>query len=384
MSEDQHHQQQSSPKERKSIHDIRNQDLVSRFLAATPPYLYSAPVGPNNFFFSDMLRSLVQARNNENARNIQLQQAALGRRPRKRPWSQHRPYYEHIKERKELIAEEKPPPPPEKPLELTNKQLFPISAKYPKADHHRDDIPEKLIPKVGQHNSGTENKVAQEFDSNLQNENPPNLQEPPAASLPPSDLVLPPPPPVWYPPIYPPYGIDPLHFFIDLRVSGHIYDRKKDNASPGVNSDNNNVTNADPDGIGKHRHGSAFTVPPPRNDSSKPNSTTVDLEKMNNGYKYYDLSTDAKENHLNSKNTNYVLQNLPRIYTHMNSRDSDNDMDNKSDPDVDDLTEDNLDKENSNHIDVEVIENVRSRSSETRSSNSTSDELQSGEIHQID
>lgn len=40
---------------------------------------------------------------------------------------------------------------------------------------------------------------------------------------------MPPLPPPWYPPMYPtPYvGVDPLHFFIDLRVSGHIYDRKR-------------------------------------------------------------------------------------------------------------------------------------------------------------
>lgn len=172
-----------------------------------------------------------------------------------------------------------------------------------------------------------------------------------------ADLVLPPPPPMWYPPLYPPYGIDPLHFFIDLRVSGHIYDRKKENISPPL-GENNNVVIAVPSppssdllesaAILKHqRHGSAFSVPPPRRDKSP--SSALNLTAANDGKNgsgpfggrpriYESLSsisppparrsstsspTPKPLTHqdclLNTKNTNYVLQNLPRIYTHLSS-----------------------------------------------------------------
>lgn len=42
--------------------DVRNGDLVSLLLAATPPYLYNMPLVPQSFFFSEMLRSFVQAK----------------------------------------------------------------------------------------------------------------------------------------------------------------------------------------------------------------------------------------------------------------------------------------------------------------------------------
>ena len=39
---------------------LRSNDLVSKLLAATPPYLYAVPPAPHSFFFSEMLRSFVQ------------------------------------------------------------------------------------------------------------------------------------------------------------------------------------------------------------------------------------------------------------------------------------------------------------------------------------
>ncbi|XP_055374893.1 rho GTPase-activating protein gacK [Condylostylus longicornis] len=403
MTED---QQTSVPaKERKTnIHDIRNQDFVSRLLAATPPYLYSAPVGPNNFFFSDMLRSLVQAKNNENARNLQLQQAALARRPRKRSWSQHRPYYEHLKERKEMEDKIQTTSTTttgstiEKPLELTNKQIFPIASKYSK---HLETLKENALQvsnKISSNSTTVSNQSEQkqqEYETNNPNHtqsksqpqqqqqqstnyecpsssNPP-IPDPPQASLPPSDLALPPPPPVWYPTLYPPYGIDPLHFFIDLRVSGHIYDRKKENSSPLSTENVNTAQNENPstDGlVNKHRHGSAFTVPAPRNEkssainlscgSSSVGETTLAGDRHDLYNKIYDLS-ETKENHFGAfKNANYVLQNLPKLYSQFANRDTESlersslNNDNKSEglDDDDDIDEQ---RENSGHIDVELI-----------------------------
>ncbi|XP_017051964.1 probable basic-leucine zipper transcription factor Q isoform X2 [Drosophila ficusphila] len=389
-----------------NIHELRNQDYVSRLMAATPPYLYSAPVGPNNFFFSDMLRSLVQARNNETARVLQLQQqqqqqqaaqqhqqqqqqqqqqhqAALVRRPRKRSWS-HRPYYEQLRERRD--AEEKQQQQqqqqqhqhhqqhqqqhqqqqqqlqhqmaPEKPLELTNKAIAPygyakLEAKPPMAPATATVAPPTTCNKAG-------------LDTSLQDNTPP------AASLPPQDLVLPPPPPVWYPPLYAPYGIDPLHFFIDLRVSGHIYDRKKENVSPlsssnnaiiadegspGSNCSSSGATSVSASGLAgnllsKQRHGSAFTVPIPKaaqNDAinlcqSNAAASTGGLtgggltnqlgSKFEHYAKYYDLG-ETKENqpsstaanlsaaaaaaaaaaNLSKSGASYMLQHLPRLYS---------------------------------------------------------------------
>ncbi|EDV47484.1 RNA polymerase II degradation factor 1 [Drosophila erecta] len=398
--------QNSQQRSKSNIHELRNQDYVSRLMAATPPYLYSAPVGPNNFFFSDMLRSLVQARNNETARVLQLQQqqqqqqqqqaqqqqqqqqhqAALVRRPRKRSWS-HRPYYEQLRERRD--AEEKQQQHqqqqhqqqqqqqhqqqhqqqqqlqqqlvPEKPLELTNKAITPYGyAKMetkPGALGIAPPTPTTVPPNGGNKAGGLGGAV----DTNLQDNTPP------AASLPPQDLVLPPPPPVWYPPLYAPYGIDPLHFFIDLRVSGHIYDRKKENVSP-LSSSNNALAEEGSPGscsssgatsgsglasnlLSKQRHGSAFTVPIPKaaqNDainlcanaagSTSGSGAGVTTSSLGNKFehyaKYYDLG-ETKENqpsstaanlsaaaaaaaaaaNLSKSGASYMLQHLPRLYS---------------------------------------------------------------------
>lgn len=280
----------NQPKQRLNPQDIRNVDLVQRFLAATPSYLYSPPpIGPPNFFFSEMLRSLVQSKAAENARSLQNPM----RRPRKRLWTPPNRFDG------EPIAKE---PSGEKPLELTTtpKHQTTPSAFNPhlkltkESENNVTQLPnaEASDPKSPPYSSGESSTV----------------NEPSAASLPPSDLVMPQIPPIWYPPLYPPYGIDPLHFFIDLRVSGQLYDRKKENHSPGAENtslENNNH-------IGKSRHGSAFSVPPRRDKSplalnlSSIGTKSNSIDFANNNF------TDIDDK---SRNTNYVLQNLPRIYT---------------------------------------------------------------------
>lgn len=283
----------NQPKQRLNPHEIRNVDLVQRFLAATPSYLYSPPpIGPPNFFFSEMLRSLVQSKAAEGARGLQNPM----RRPRKRLWTPPT-RFENDSHPKELSGE--------KPLELTTKHQ-PIP--FPSAFN-----PHLKSPKESDKNALSEANIVSSnettTDSKLYSPGENTVNEPSAASLPPSDLVMPQIPPIWYPPLYPPYGIDPLHFFIDLRVSGQLYDRKKENSSP--SAENNALANEN-NNIGKTRHGSAFSVPPRRDKSplalnlssigTKPNS----IDFVNNNC----LDIDDK-----SKNTNYVLQNLPRIYT---------------------------------------------------------------------
>uniref|UniRef100_A0A182J813 Uncharacterized protein n=1 Tax=Anopheles atroparvus TaxID=41427 RepID=A0A182J813_ANOAO len=378
---------QPQPKQRLGPQDYRNSELVTKLMAANPPYLYSPAVGPHNFFFSEMLRSLVANKRNESLRNASEQlhhqqhhqqqhhqqqqqqqhhqqaaqhsshlqsqhlalQAATTRRPRKRSWSQHRYYPESLKDGKDM-SEEKRPTQPEKPLELTNKlSAFSRSItsaasscaaqKYPegelqerfKAPSYHDRKPDEPKPSVGAEKSSMNN-------ANL-------LPEPPTASMPPSDLILPPPPPVWYPPLYPPYGIDPLHFFIDLRVSGHIYDRKKDSNSPSSEESALSVKREHSKliGTGNDRQGSAFSVPKPR-DSAAGGKTTGTGSAINLAAQLEEASTasgeivegrDATDQHPAAmgslfagefadhkmdaiKNTNYVLQNLPRIYGDLN------------------------------------------------------------------
>lgn len=321
-------------KSRINPHEIRNVDLVQQFLAATPSYLYSPPpIGPPNFFFSEMLRSLVQSKAAENARNLQNPM----RRPRKRLWTPpHR--FEAENHSKETTGE--------KPLELTTKHqpipfagasaFNPLAKLTPSAAITVKDAEKIVAP--GE--SNTAEAVDTKLSTYSSNSDSIAVNEPLAASLPPSSI-----PPIWYPPLYPPYGIDPLHFFIDLRVSGQLYDRKKENCSPSSNdnsilaNENNNNTH-----IGKARHGSAFSVPPRREKSPLAlnlssigaKSNTIDFINNNN---CSDLLDDK------SRNTNYVLQNLPRIYTSLttdnqntnpdNDRHSDESESNKSSSDID-------------------------------------------------
>ena len=379
----QHPQQPTTNKPRLSIHELRNSDLVSRLLAATPPYLYSSPVGPHNFFFSEMLRSLVQARTNEQANrnlNNQIPLTQPGRRPRKRAWSQQRTTFEPASMNKDFKNIPLDKLVNDKPLELTNKHSTtsppPVSMgnssfmKYNKCE----SPPQKLTTSSEQSMVKTlafdqldikQPPLSAEYPSNMELSNNnnsitnPSISEPTPAAIPPTDLVLPPPPPMWYPPLYPPYGIDPLHFFIDLRVSGHIYDRKKENISPTLNttSDNNNSTtsaksyfDAQTDIIGKHRQGSAFSVPPPRREKSPPfalNLTSTSPDKSNN-YTFDHTNNSLKES---SKNTNYVMQNLPRIYTNLSSQNieernslNSEETDSKSDFDVQEIQENKDDR----------------------------------------
>lgn len=283
----------NAPKQRINPHEIRNVDLVQRFLAATPSYLYSPPpIGPPNFFFSEMLRSLVQSKATEGARGMQNPL----RRPRKRLWTPPNRF------ENESISKD---PNVEKPLELTTKHQAPAS--FPSAfNPHLKNIKESNEKNVSSEMSNE--TVESKLHPYATGENSAN--EPPPASLPPSDLVVPQIPPIWYPPLYPPYGIDPLHFFIDLRVSGQLYDRKKENNSP--SAENTAMTAENNNHIGKFRHGSAFSVPPRRDKSP----SALNLSSIGTKSSAVDfMNNNCSEIDDKSRNTNYVLQNLPRIYT---------------------------------------------------------------------
>lgn len=263
----------SPPKTRMSPLELRNTDLVSRLLAATPPYLYNMSLLPNTYFFSEMLRSIVQAKTESNNR------PCTARRTRKRPWSTPKttpPLKEWTHEKTDCH-----------PLELTTKT--------------------------------TENEKCPPINNNnlIDRTPPPQINHlfPPLPSQ--DGLILPPPPPMWYPPLYPtpPYGIDPLHFFIDLRVSGHIYDKKNETQ---VKESENNMkseekTHSSSDLLFKQRHTSAFSVPEkhvlPMNLSHN-DSETGEIKTR----KFDVKSMMGFEKECNQIGTSYIMSNIQNIY----------------------------------------------------------------------
>ncbi|XP_025075536.1 uncharacterized protein LOC105432748, partial [Pogonomyrmex barbatus] len=97
--------------------------------------------------------------------------------------------------------------------------------------------------------------------------------------------------PLWYPPYpmpqsYP--GIDPLHFFIDLRVSGHIWDRKHANERQLPF---------------KSKHCSAFSVPQSKECGNRPLNLTRD-----------EATTSKNPDAENTRGTNYILKHLMKTY----------------------------------------------------------------------
>ncbi|KAL5282731.1 hypothetical protein ACFFRR_005668 [Megaselia abdita] len=265
MSDDKDIQGQSSRPQciKPDISEIDNQDFVNRLLAATPPYLYAT--FSNNFYFSDVLRSLVQSRNNDNVRNIQFQQQIV-RRSRKRPWNnvQHKPL-DDISDYDKTLQEEKP-------LELTNK----LSSNKCSSTGS----------KISDGNSLNEEEKECKNDYRIQS----NVDIRPETT----DSTLSPTNPVWYSSLYPSYGIDPFHFFIDLRVSGHIYDNNKNNTKNSAGTESvYDITN-------NKKLGSAFSVPTPRHDNpfvnNSNNNIVNSISKINIiSSKNYDLN-ESKEN----------------------------------------------------------------------------------------
>ncbi|KAB0802303.1 hypothetical protein PPYR_04489 [Photinus pyralis] len=350
------------PKPRASPFDFRNTDLVSRLLAATPPYLYNMPLIPHSFFFSEMLRSLVQAKNESASRNPSAPHMHH-RRPRKRSWTQvNSDYYMH-KDPTKTEKIDMPPPaswiskpdvsePPytnkieDIPLELTTDKLTVSSSSVPKTLHEDGQPDNKFI-----YRSPVENSLSNSNQTDLKAKNAqypfphnPHLQNS-------SEVVLPPPPPMWYPALYPtPYGIDPLHFFIDLRVSGHIYDRKNQRESstspetttstisPNLNNctQDTNISEAlytepIPDPFRQSRHTSAFSVPssrlakniPINLSNYQPLRKTIEHKpetKDISGHTKFDVKSMGFERSSNKLSSNYIMTNIFKIYKDLQER----------------------------------------------------------------
>lgn len=280
------------PKPRISPLEFRNTDLVSRLLAATPPYLYNMSLLPNTYFFSEMLRSFVQAKSDPANR------AFPPRRTRKRPWTSLKSDISPKLDQNFSYPDHKTN---ETPLELTTSKLPENEEKVTKSFNNslverKIEIPHQeqdIFPSMGQETN-------------------------------PSGLILPPPPPIWYPPLYPtstPYGIDPLHFFIDLRVSGHIYDRKNQREESATTEEENRQKQIClKDNFKQSRHTSAFSVPTPRLNRTGP--INLSHGEDYNGQESKNIKFDVKsmgfEKMSNKTGTSYIMSNISNIYKNVN------------------------------------------------------------------
>lgn len=301
------------PKTRTSPLEFRNTDLVSRLLAATPPYLYNMPMVPNSYFFSEMLKSFVQAKA-DNARIQNTQHHA--RRSRKRSWTQSRAtdYYHTETTKKEKCDinlndwNAKPTYDPkriERPLELTiDKHPLANTAKIP------DNNVGYPIDKNNQH------PISHQGHSQLFPGMPQNLTQD-------TNLMLPPPPPLWYPSLYPPpYGLDPLHFFIDLRVSGHIYDGKNSKDALSLSSDTDTKPAEEKpggseiltEGFKQTRHTSAFSVPIPSANKNIPMNLSNRFTDVKETKTKFDVKSMGFEKSSNRTSTNYIMKNIGKLY----------------------------------------------------------------------
>ncbi|XP_063982924.1 uncharacterized protein LOC135165500 [Diachasmimorpha longicaudata] len=334
-------------------------DLVSRLLAATPPYLYNVPLTPHSFFFSEMLRSFVQAKSESATSSTATSPPGINRR-RKRSWrdARDRPL--------ELTTKDKNPqqhhePPTEKyyhhqdipesrfkpdnfdaelkPQSFEEKSNFSADIVKPVEENHSEFVKQARnfyddssrlfgVDRMAQHESifpsnqkikpeeqiSHQNDRKYETDRQRMNQEMSFAQEQknksdfsarsfvPGVGVRPEELstgqknFLPPavpnaeflPGPMWYPPYplpqsYP--GIDPLHFFIDLRVSGHIWDRKISERQAPL----------------RNKHCSAFSVPQAKEFNNRPLNLTRD-----------EASTSKKPD--NCRGTHFILKNLMRTY----------------------------------------------------------------------
>lgn len=374
-------------------------DLVNRLLAATPPYLYNVPLTPNSFFFSEMLRSFVQAK----AETSPIEPVPSTPRRRKRSWKdtrdrplelttkerhhhhhhhhqsplshqqqgekyfhspqhyepqqQQQHHHHHLPqqsqvqdshldsqnqktlevydmESKNLVLEQKSQDfgiellksvdenrskfKPSKNYfadripnlqesiflsETSQKGIKPEDSERNCTFSEKDNLEERCPKTTGSSELSflaTEREQKSKLDFNARNFLPTlpavrggDEQSTVAAkgfTLPTGNVPNPEflPNPLWYPPYpmpqsYP--GIDPLHFFIDLRVSGHIWDRKLNERHLPF----------------KSKHSSAFSVPQAKEYNNRPLNLTRDEAS----------SRSCEANH---QGTHYILKHITKTY----------------------------------------------------------------------
>ena len=343
-------------------------DLVSRLLAATPPYLYNVPLTPHSFFFSEMLRSFVQAkaeaspvapipgaprRRKRSWRDARDRPLELTNKERSHHQNHHHPQqpekYFHSQQQQNqhllnssLTENHKPlesydleaknlplsleqkstdfSPEVMKPSEENRSEFKPVKNYFAdRIPNQQDSIFATELQKVKPEES-EEGKNCTYSDRSLEERSKINnelsflaeqkskldfsarnflpglpgrgdeLQTVKGFGLPSGNVPNPEflPNPLWYPPYpmpqsYP--GIDPLHFFIDLRVSGHIWDRKLSERQLPF----------------KSKHSSAFSVP-----QAKEYNRPLNLTR--------DEASASRSNEENHWGTHYILKHITRTY----------------------------------------------------------------------
>lgn len=241
--------------------------------AATPAYFFTPPQAGHNFFFSELLRSLVQKRKADEL-TAAIKSKAIPKKARK-------PTYQY-----------------QKPLETEWKRqkLNEGQMKLPCDSNENDD------PKMNSPNLNNENSQ----DSVI------NVDSPPAPALP----IAQPNSSAFYP------YVDPLHFFIDLRVSAG--DRKKEAYLHQALKNNNILLDSNTWSnpiISKNRVGSAFKVPGSTREPHN-NYSAMNLVNHDQSSKFYpkhqsasvspcdkndeDIDIDEKSDH--SKRSDWIIQ----------------------------------------------------------------------------
>lgn len=223
-------------------HEMHNSELVSKLMgkmssklcsstnpmnpstAATPSYFFTPPQAGHNFFFSELLRSLVQKRKADELAAA-MKSKAIPKKARKQTYHYQKPLEPEWKRQKLNESQMKTSP-----------------------DSNENDDPKTCSPSLVNENS-------QDSVINVDKDD-----TPPAPAVLPNTIIPQPNSSAFYP------YVDPLHFFIDLRVSAASQgqDRKKEAYLHQALKNNNILLDSNTWNnpiISKNRVGSAFKVP---------------------------------------------------------------------------------------------------------------------------
>lgn len=214
-------------------HEMHNTELVSKLMAATPSYFFTPPQAGHNFFFSELLRSLVQKRKTDEL-NSQLKAKSISKKARK-------PSYHYQKQQ---------------PLETEWKR------------QKLNETQSKTSTDVNENEPPNENSQDSVINVDKDDSPPAIPTSLPSSVIPPANTSA------FYP------YVDPLHFFIDLRVSaGQVYDRKKEAYLHQALKNNNllDSTTWNNSIISKNRVGSAFKVPGSTSETNNNNFSAINL-----------------------------------------------------------------------------------------------------------
>lgn len=227
--------------------------------AATPSYFFTPTQAGHNFFFSELLRSLVQKRKADEL-TAAMKAKAIPKKARKQSYQYQKPLESEWKRQKLTEGHVKTSP-----------------------DSNENDDPKTVSPNFNNENSQDSVINVDKDDS------------PPASATLPNPIVPQPNASAFYP------YVDPLHFFIDLRVSaGQVQDRKKEAYLHQALKNNNILLDSNTWNhsiISKNRVGSAFKVPGSTHESNNNSFSAINLIANNHeaSQKFYPKHHEPQE-----------------------------------------------------------------------------------------